>query len=195
MTESPPDVPGRPRNAAVTRAGILTAARPLFARRGFEGVGVRDVAAEAGVNAALVIRYFGSKEGLFAEAVSAEFSLEGLLEGDRAHLGERLARAVLQKDEEAGALEPLLALLRSATAEPAASLLRAALNRGFVRPLAGWLGGPEAEVRAGLIAACLMGLTVNRFVVREGVLASRDPAALIRQTAPMLQQLVDVGVP
>ena len=60
----------RTRNAAITRDAILHSALQAFARSGYEGVGVREIAAGAGVTAMLVNRYFGSKEQLFAEAIA-----------------------------------------------------------------------------------------------------------------------------
>src|SRR5882757_10564279 len=61
--------PARTRNAAATREAILTSARQAFARAGYDGAGVREIAAGAGVTAMLVNRYFGSKEGLFEEVI------------------------------------------------------------------------------------------------------------------------------
>lgn len=189
------EAPRRPRNAAATRAALLAAARARFARDGFDGVGVRDVAADAGVNAALVIRYFGSKEGLFAEAIGGKFDPEALLGGDRARLGERLARYVLSKGEVEGALDPLLALLRSAPSGPAAELLREAVADGFVRPLAARLDGEAAEPRAGLIAAYVLGLAVVRDVIGAGPLATGDTETLVALVAPVLQAYVDGELP
>jgi AcrR family transcriptional regulator len=179
----------RARDSAATRAAILTAARGQFAAVGYERAGLRDIAAVAGVNVALVARYFGSKEELFRRAVTDAFALGALLDGERPALGLRLASAVLQK-ESGGTLDPLLALLRSASTEPAASLLRASLDQGFIRPLADWLGDESAEVRAGLIAAQLMGLAVCRFVVGNAVLAG-DPGVLLDRSARQLQTLID----
>jgi AcrR family transcriptional regulator len=103
---------------------------------GYEQVGVRDIAARAGVDPALVNRYFGSKEGLFAEAVASKFDLSHLLDGDRATLGERLARYVLQKKSTGTNYDPLVALLRSSSSDVCSGMLRNAILEGFVRPLA-----------------------------------------------------------
>src|SRR5262245_17726477 len=73
----------RPRNAAATRAAILTSARQAFARAGYDGAGVRQIAEGAGVTAMLVNRYFGSKEQLFAEVVGEIMSRPIILTGDR----------------------------------------------------------------------------------------------------------------
>lgn len=183
--------PARPRNAAATKAAILSAARARFLRHGYDGVGLRDVAADAAVNVALVHRYYGSKEALFEAAVREDFSPGALLDGDRAALGERLARAVLGKDAAGGALDPFVTLLRSATSEPAATLLRDGIDAGFVRPLAAWLGGEDAEARAALVAAALSGLALSRFVVRDPALVAADPDVLVRRAADLLQRLVD----
>ena len=75
--------PARPRNAAVTRAAILNSARQAFARAGYDGVGVREIAEGAGVTAMLVNRYFGSKERLFAEVVADIMTRPIILTGDR----------------------------------------------------------------------------------------------------------------
>ncbi len=200
MTEQtqkhPPSRSRRQGGAAATRAAMLEAARVLFTRDGYDHVGVRDIAAVVGVDPALIIRYFGSKEKLFAEAVPGRFALsEGLLEGERAGLGERLARYVLRKEGKEGEeFDPLLALLRSAPNERAAALLREGLDERFVRPLARWLGGERAEERAGLIAANLFGLAFMRSVLRSAPLAAGESEHLVALVAPVLQSYVD-GTP
>ena len=184
----------RPRNAAVTREAILAAARMAFARESYEQVGVREIAAVAGVNGALVIRYFGSKDQLFIEAVTQKFSLGDLLSGERSQAGERLARYVLQKDASGDSLDPIITLLRSATHPQASVLLQQGLEDGFIRPLAQWLGGEQAVLRAGLIAAYLTGLTVSRFVIRIKSLSESEPEPLVALAAPVLQMYID-GAP
>jgi AcrR family transcriptional regulator len=127
---------------------MLEAARALFTRDGYDHVGVRDVASVVGVDAALVIRYFGSKERLFAEAVAQGFDPGGYLEGERSGLGERLARSVLQKEkDDGGGYDPLLALLRSAPNERAAACCaRASTSSSFIRLPGGWAAsGPAKE--------------------------------------------------
>ena len=66
----PETPPKRRRNAAATREAILDSARRAFAQAGYDGAGVREIAAGAGITAMLVNRYFGSKEQLFAEVVA-----------------------------------------------------------------------------------------------------------------------------
>jgi AcrR family transcriptional regulator len=179
----------RGRNAAATRQAILDSARWCFAHDGYDQVGVRDIAARAGADPALVNRYFGSKEGLFAEAVSAKFDLSELFAGDRAMLGERLARYVLQKKAPSNAYDPLVALLRSSSSEVASGMLRDALVDRFVRPLAARLDGPDAAPRAELMGSILLGLLVYRTIVGGGMMQNDE--RLIAAVARTLQTLVD----
>jgi AcrR family transcriptional regulator len=86
--------PKRKRDAATTREEILEAATRRFATQGYERAGVREIAADAGVTAALVNRYFGSKEGLFAEVITRALDMAHLLRDGRADLADHLARAV-----------------------------------------------------------------------------------------------------
>src|ERR1700730_1720072 len=81
----------RPRNAGATREAILQSALTAFVRQGYDGVGVREIAHKAGVTAVLVNRYFGSKERLFAAAVEATFTDNGLFGGGPPTLAQRLA--------------------------------------------------------------------------------------------------------
>jgi AcrR family transcriptional regulator len=88
----------RKRNATATREAILASARKVFARSGYDGAGVREIAAGAGVTAMLVNRYFGSKERLFAEAIAAAnatptIATDAVLKS--ATPGEAMARALV----------------------------------------------------------------------------------------------------
>ena len=179
----------RPRDAEATKAAILGAARARFTREGYDRVRLGDVAEDAEVNAALVVRYFGSKEGLFAEAVtSGGEGLEEVLSGELSSLGRGLARYVVVGKED---FDPLLAMLRSASDETAAGLLRETLDEGFIRPLAARMGGEDAELRAGMVAAELLGVMVAREVVRSGPLSEAGPGLLAAHLAPILQRHID----
>ena len=114
--------PRRRRDAAATREAILEAATRRFATQGYQSAGAREIAADAGVTAALVNRYFGSKEGLFAEAIERAFDIRHLLQGQRGDLADHLARVIVygQEDSRDWGQIPLLLLLHSAT-EPRGS--------------------------------------------------------------------------
>ena len=177
------------RNAAATRQAILEAAKTCFMHDGYEQVGVREIAARAGVDPSLVNRYFGSKEGLFSEAVASKFDLSHLLDGDRATLGERLARYVLQKKSTGADYDPLVALLRSSSSDVCGGMLRSAILEGFVRPLAARLDGPDALPRAELVGSMLLGLLVHRTVI--GGAEAADNERILTLVAPALQAFID----
>lgn len=181
--------PARGRNAAATRQAILEAARVCFMVEGYDQTGVREIASRAGADPALVNRYFGSKEALFAEAVATKFDFGALFAEDRATLGERLASYVLQKKSPDQEYDPLVALLRSASSDVAGRKLRETLTEGFVRPLAARLDGPDAVLRAELIGSILLGLLAYRTVI--GAMEGGDRSQVVAHAGPLLQSLID----
>lgn len=166
----------RRRCAASTREAILMAAADRFATHGYRCAGAREIAADAGVTAALVNRYFGSKEGLFAAVIERAFNCGYYLEGPLEGLPARLARRMvfpMECDPEFSH-RPLLLLLRSATEPRAAELLRDNLDRNFVGPLAARLGGPDAAIRATLVAAQLHGFATLDHILRAEAFVGAD---------------------
>jgi AcrR family transcriptional regulator len=182
MTQRPAQAhPRRRRDADATRSAIFEAATRRFAYQGYEHAGVREIAADAGVDAAMVNRYFGSKEGLFAEVVERAFDLRYLVDGDRATLAERWARMVVYGREDTADESPipLLLMLRSATEPHAAELIRTSLDRNVLRPLAGRLDGPEAEVRAAMVIARCTGFAILNQMLRPRALAEAQQEGLV----------------
>jgi AcrR family transcriptional regulator len=152
----------RMRNAVRTAQTILRAAQELFAARGYTTTGVREVAALAGVNSALVRRYFGSKEGLLRAAVEEFLVIDVFLEGDRADFGNRSVRLLHQAET----LPNPVAMMILATADPAARALCAdLLHDKIIKPLAEWLGGPNALARAGQLNLLWVGYMVARQIL------------------------------
>jgi AcrR family transcriptional regulator len=143
------------------------------------------------VNVALVSRYFGSKEQLFLEAFTDDFHLDEFVRGDRATLGERFVRHVLQKPLDQGRNDALLILFRSASNEKAVPVIRDALRSRFIEPLAAWLGGDDARQRAGLITAHLLGLSTLRVVLQCGPHNAANVEKTVWIEAPILQALVE----
>jgi AcrR family transcriptional regulator len=182
--------PSRLRDSTATRTSILHAARTLFAQAGYDGVNLREIATLAECNVALISRYFGGKEELFKEAVLEGFALEAIITGDRADLGESLARYILSKRER-GALEPLLALLRSSSNPSATALMQNILETQFIQPLGAWLGGPRAELRAAMIASVIIGLSTSRDILESPTLARHSLKVIVQEIAPVLQSLID----
>jgi AcrR family transcriptional regulator len=173
--------PKRRRDAGATRAAIFEAATRRFACQGYQYAGVREIAADAGVDAAMVNRYFGSKEGLFAEVIEHAFDIRYLVEGDRATLAERLARKVVYGREDIASDQriPLLLMLRSATEPRAAELIRGSLERNVLRPLAECLDGADAEVRAAMVIAQCVGFSTLNQVLRPRALVEAQQEELM----------------
>ena len=166
-----------PRDATETRARILRAARTHFARDSFDHVGVREIAADAGVDAALINRYFGSKEKLFAEVIAGAFRIETLLQGEAGALGMRFTSHILADqggDEWRDDLDPLLLLLRSAPSPKASAIVAQVFHAEFVDPLANALEGEDTDLRAGLIASYIIGLATMRFLLDSPTLKGHD---------------------
>jgi AcrR family transcriptional regulator len=175
--------PARPHS----RDAIRAAAERLFAGGGYAATSVRDIAASAGVDAALVIRHFGSKEQLFLETMRVEFD-EIDLGGPIDTLGERLIRSLLHADDHVRGV--YLALVRASDAGEVSSALRAAHDAGFVAPLAARLVGEDADLRARLAAALIGGLFYGLWIVRDEVLLSTPHDELARRYGRLLQHLL-----
>ena len=173
--------PRRRRDAAATREAILEAATRRFATQGYERAGVREIAADAGVTAALVNRYFGSKEGLFAEVIKRALDMGQLLGERRADLAGHLARAMVYGQEEwrGRGYTPLMLLLHSATEPGAVKLFRRDLNRTELRLLAEQIGGDDAAVRAAMVFAQLTGFAILHHLLRPEAFADARGEELV----------------
>lgn len=169
---------------------MLQAARRAFAQHGYDGVNLRDIAAQANCNVALVSRYFGGKEKLFQEAVSEGFNLGNISGTERQDFGRNLAHYILSKRQR-GALEPLQALLRSTSNASASALMQDILETQFVAPLAEWIGGENAKLRAATIAAIIIGIATARDILESPSLTSPTIADITDTLAPLLQSLIE----
>jgi AcrR family transcriptional regulator len=183
---------GRRPGPSSTRASILAAAVECFAANGYDATSMRRIAAVAGVDPALVRRFFGGKEQLFAEMATAlivpERAVAAVTEGAAEAAGERLLRYFLSLLGDVAHPGPLLGLIRSAvTSEHAAGLLRRLLAEQVLGEIAASLRADTAELGAALAASQLVGLAIARYAVRLDALATADPDDLIRWTAPVIQ--------
>ncbi|MFH8748568.1 TetR family transcriptional regulator [Streptomyces rimosus] len=176
------------------RERILTAARAEFAARGYEKASIRGIAKAADVDPALVHHYYGTKEQVFEAAVEMSFAPalhapEAVLDGGLDGVGERMTRFVFGVWENPVTREPLLAIVRSAlTNDVAAAVFRKLIVRQLLRRIAGELAVPDAELRAELAAAQLVGTALMRYVIKLEPLASADPERIIARVAPVVQQ-------
>ncbi len=183
---------GRRPGESSTKKDILDAARMLFSERGYQGATMRAIAAEAGVDAALVVHFFGNKATLLAEAVEWPFDPEvempKLLVDGRHHAGRHLVGLFVRTWDDEGSRNPILTLLRAATIEPqAASMLREFMGRLYA-PLMDRLRVDQPELRADLAVSQLLGLGLVRYLLKAEPLASATPEAVVDWAAPTVQR-------
>ncbi len=190
---------GRRPGTSTTRQAILDAARARFASDGFTATTIRRVAADAGVDASLVIQFFRSKDELFAAVMSispdalARFSTA--FEGPDEHLGERVVRAYLDAWEGTDS-EPLMAMLRGAIAnEEASAQLREFIQARLLDGVKSRAVGDDAAVRAGLASSMLVGIVVGRRIVAVPTISNVDRETLVAIAAPAIQSVLTSGLP
>ena len=179
--------PGRPD----TRATILAVARDRFLSDGYQGVSMRSIAHDAGVDVALMSYYFGSKKGLFGAVLSLTANpaeiLARMLPGDLAGLPHRLLTQLLSAWDSPDTGPPLQAALRAAAQDPAvAQILSGALEREIIDKLADRIGGSDAQARAGVFASHIAGLVFSRYVLCIHPIASMPADEIVRLLAPTL---------
>ncbi|NUR86158.1 MAG: TetR family transcriptional regulator [Nonomuraea sp.] len=171
-------MPKRDREA--TRARLLETARLRFAREGYDATSVRDIARDAGVDATLIFRYFGSKKQLFDEATTTAPDGPDLLDGPPEELVARMTREVVFHDWSTyGGEHPLVAMLRSSAHDDTRQRIREEVCATYVRALEDLAeGAPDAALRAELLSAWLVGLGILRSVVATPALAGASAADL-----------------
>ncbi|MFE3173411.1 TetR family transcriptional regulator [Amycolatopsis sp. NPDC059090] len=185
---------GRRPGQTETREAILAAARDLFGRNGYEGATIRAIAAEAGVNPALVHHFFGSKDQVFATALHLPADpgvvVAAILDGPRAEVGERLVRLFLTLWETPASRDAFFGVLRSvSTTEQAADMLRGFIQGALLDKIADALDIPPLRVTG--IAAQLVGLAMVRYVIQVEPLAGASHDEVLALIAPAVQQYVD----
>jgi AcrR family transcriptional regulator len=163
-----------------TRAAILNAAQKLFAEHGHERTTVREIAAKASVDPALVIRYFGSKDELFVRTAAFDLKVPDLDKIKRSQIGETLIRRFLELGD---GFTGMTVLLRSAASnEYAASRIRK-LFAAQVVPAFARIGN-----RAALVASQLLGLALCRYVLKIPPLAEMSQEEIVKHIAPTVQR-------
>ena len=167
---------GRRPGPSSTRDEILRAARRRFADDGYDRATFRKIAADAGVDPALVVQFFGSKQALFAAATVPPVTLAELSATPSANSsaspGLRLARVLMLWLEDDGARQAVLARIRSASSEPAAADIVRTMISGQLIEFARAMDGDRPDVRASLLATQFLGVVFARFVVAVEPLAS-----------------------
>jgi AcrR family transcriptional regulator len=183
---------GRRPGDSNSRDQIAGAARAQFAEVGYDRATIRGIAAAAGVDPALVIHFFGSKEALFSDVMAlpgaVADALEGLAAGPRETIGRRLAELTVASLEDPATRMIVLGRLRSASSHPAAADLVRGLAGGDMVRLASALDVDRPELRATLVGTHVVGVVFARYIVGMEPVASLPPAELVELSAPVLQR-------
>ena len=173
-----PAIIARRRDAAATRDAILSSAHDRFLKDSYESVGLRDIAGDAGVDVALVSRYFGGKEGLFREVLTHEKRPDTFSEPRSIEELPRFLAQLIEEDQDddrARRMEMFIIMLRSASSPKAGEIIRELIHRDVLDPMAKLIGGPEGEMRANMLLAVLMGISVLRTVMQVEGMCEAEP--------------------
>ncbi|MFI7119748.1 TetR family transcriptional regulator [Amycolatopsis sp. NPDC049868] len=181
MTES------KPRRSDATRAAILAAARERFAADGYERATIRAIAADAGIDPSMVMRYYGNKEKLFATAAEFDLRLPDIAGTPHEAVGEMLARHVLTRWE---GDETMMALLRAGVTNEAAAERMRSIFAAQLGPVALALAPDPAEApeRAGLVATQVLGFALCRYVLKLPPVVEMDGETAAGWLGPTLQR-------
>jgi len=196
--------PGRRAGENRTREAILDAARRSFGAHGYDGTTIRGIAADAGVNPALVHHFYGTKEGLFAaamrlpvlpsELLARAFSAARDRFGDdfEAHLGEVMVGTMLRAWDVTEVRTAFLGLLRTAaTTDRGLAMLREFITSTILASMvraAGLADHAEGRYRAALVGSQVVGLGFTRYLLRLEPIASASTEDLVAAIGPTVQR-------
>jgi len=191
---------GRRAGSGDSREDIAAAALALFAASGYDGVTVRVIAAEAGVDPALIYHFYGSKRGLFDELIALPFDPEEIvrnaLAGDVDELGTRIVTFMVTQLRDPVAGERIVAVLRTAAAQPeAAAVMREYYSRRLLEPLAHALQADRPQLRAALCSSQLIGLAMAEHVIGIQPLVDTATEDLIAIYAATVQRYLTERLP
>ena len=184
---------GRRPGGTDTKAALLDAAREVFSEAGYDGATVRAIATRAGVDAAMVNHWFGSKEGLFVKAVlQLPFEpgdlIATLAEGPADTLGQRIVRTFLTTWDSTGGGH-FTALIRSVSShEQAAHVLHDFFVKQVFTRIAGSVAADRAQFRGSLVGSQIVGMGVARYVLKFEPIASADIDTMVKAVAPNIQR-------
>ncbi|RDH78959.1 TetR/AcrR family transcriptional regulator [Mycolicibacterium moriokaense] len=176
------------RSSAETKAVILAAAKERFAESGFERATIRAIAADADIDPSMVMRYFGSKDQLFAAAADFDLQLPDLADVDRADIGARLVDYFMDRWERD---EALVVLLRSSTSNAdAAGRMREIFAAQLMPAIAG-INPDRPDRRASLVATQMLGLALCRYVLRLPPIVEMSHAEVVASLGPTVQRYIE----
>lgn len=186
---------GRRGGRVSTRGTLLEEARRLFAERGYDGATVRAIASAAAVDPRMITHFFGSKQGLFREAVGWPFdpatAAARLVAPGPGTVGERMVVEFFRQWDDPVRRAPLEAILRSAmTQERSAALVREFVANEHLAAMQR-AGVVRGAVRADLVVSCLIGVAVMRYVLRLEPLASSRRERFLAPLVPAITTLLE----
>jgi AcrR family transcriptional regulator len=189
----------RPGNTQ-TRDAILEAAMAAFIEKGYTATTIRGVARSAEVDPALVMHFFGNKEGLFEAAIrEGGMPVQRLTEvvhGDPGELAERVLRRYLAMWEDPLDGARLRAVLNAASTSPAAAeLLKTYAVREILQPMIKAVSAEQSETRAILAGSHLVGIAFLRYVLKAEPMAALTTEELVAWVAPTLQRYLTGPLP
>jgi AcrR family transcriptional regulator len=177
------------RRGDATRATILTAARERFAADGYERATIRAIAADAGIDPALVMRYYGNKEGLFAAAAEIDLRFPDLAALPRKAVGAALVEHFLSRWEGDDVLQALLRT--TATNAGAVERLRTVFANQIAPAIAKVCEDPKSALtRAGLVATQILGLAYCRYILELPSVEAMKRADVVEWVAPTVQRYI-----
>lgn len=180
----------RKRDAQATRARILEAAQRAFSETGYSHTGIRDIARRAGTSSTLLLRYFGSKTGLFEAALTAAVPIATVMAQPRASLGRSLAVALL---DPANAIRPPLMIAMAAGDAEAAAIAARVTEERIIAPMAEFLGPPDSRARALKMAMLATGLVSYLRQLPLNTITPREQSEIADWFAEAIQAIVDQG--
>jgi AcrR family transcriptional regulator len=183
MTTPPPN--SRAEQRRRTEARILDAATQIFFAAGYERTTIRAVASAAGVDAGLVMHYFGSKQELFRRVIDAASVPE--VAGAPGQAAEQILASLADRL----ANEPVasLTLLRSMLTNPEAASAASVATARYEAQIAQAIPADDASLRAAIISAITVGVMVSRHLIKSDELATADPAEVISLLRPCMISL------
>jgi AcrR family transcriptional regulator len=173
------------RRSEGTRAAILAAARERFAADGYERSTIRAIAADAGIDPAMVMRYYGNKEKLFAAAADFDLRIPDLTAVARAEVGNVLARHLLDLWE---GDETMMALLRAGVTNEGAAAKMRSICAAQIMPMVAEFSPDSAATRAGMLATQVLGFALCRYVLRFPPVVEMSSDEVVRWLGPTLQR-------
>jgi len=183
MTTPPPG--SRAEQRRRTEARILDAASRGFLTAGYERTTIRAVASAAGVDAGLVMHYFGSKQELFRRVIDAA-PVPGI-GGAPGQAAEQILATLA--DRLASEPTASLALLRSMLTNPEADSAASVAIARYETQIAQAIPAGDASLRAAIISAITLGIMVSRHLIKSDELATADPAQVISLLRPCMLSL------